>query len=470
MPTRVPSNGGLDWGLFPSASELPNAAGSSTQVEDLPLGARAWVPGVGGYSCTVPTAGGASWTLTDPDGGTTVWPVVDVYAEADFPDASGGMITLASSTVYRVLASITLTTGNRIVCPAGTTILGVTAAKSKIIGDVNGSLISQSGTTGTSRFDALTIQNNNAGTSSAALETSASGGTIILINVLATAGQSAIKNTASTSLTSFLSTFTATNASASVIDVQTGGSFYFTASNTAATGANTNHFRLRVGATISTLTIGTSFGWLTYGANGIGILNDGATISTRVKLQNIVTQGTQTGTFTPNSGWSQATVGWHVNDTTGLPDSSAIGASNATSPFLVPISGAGTWTTLTPAVGTPWVLDSDSERFDMVSDTTGQLRMLANKPRRVLVTGAANLDKTGGTVSASLAVFIDGVIHTPSISTFDVTNRTASQQVIASIHLTAANMTFDLRLRNNDNADDITVESAGLSVAASVIT
>ncbi len=65
MATRVPSNDGLDWGLFPSAAELPNVSGSSTQSQDVRSGARAMVAGVGEYVCRIPTQNGAAWDAAE---------------------------------------------------------------------------------------------------------------------------------------------------------------------------------------------------------------------------------------------------------------------------------------------------------------------------------------------------------------------------------------------------------------------
>ena len=64
MATGAPYNSGLDWGTFSAASELPNVSGAATQSPNVTPGARAYVPGVGAYTCTVATEGAATWELT----------------------------------------------------------------------------------------------------------------------------------------------------------------------------------------------------------------------------------------------------------------------------------------------------------------------------------------------------------------------------------------------------------------------
>ena len=64
MATISPTNDGLDWGSFPDAASLPNANGADTQSPNVVVGARAFVPGDGYYTCTDATQNDAAWSLT----------------------------------------------------------------------------------------------------------------------------------------------------------------------------------------------------------------------------------------------------------------------------------------------------------------------------------------------------------------------------------------------------------------------
>jgi len=100
---KIPVNNGLDWGLFPSAAELPNVVGSATQNEDLVTGARAYVPDYGVYTCTDATPAAAVWARTGAIVGGGTGAQVGPFTELAVP--VGGAFTvlgLASASAWVV--------------------------------------------------------------------------------------------------------------------------------------------------------------------------------------------------------------------------------------------------------------------------------------------------------------------------------------------------------------------------------
>lgn len=474
MTTTVPYNAGLDWGTVPDAASLPNVSGSPIQSPDVRVGARAYVPGTGAYVCDDPTEGAATWTMFADSGLQP--PVVPVWVEDDFPAASGGVITCETATVYQINASVTLTTGNRIVLPAGSSFIGTTAAASKVIGDYDGALVTIGGGSGTGRLDSVTIQNNSTGSSAEGILHSESSSTLIAPYLVATAKNAAYRvpsGTTGVSLSSDLASFTSTAADA--IDIEGGGSFGLNRCATVAVAASARHIRLRSTATIGALTMN-NHGFIAYGANQIGILDDGATISNRMILTSLIPQGPSIGTFTPNSGWTQGTARWHVINVTGLPDSSAIGQAQLTTPTTVPVAMAATYYDITPSpAASVWSLDSDSERFDLVATTgvqNGELYYTSQAQRRGLIVGSVSVRRASGSPATGcrLACYVDGVLHTSSVASVDVTNRLTQLSLAQSIHLFQNTPTkVKLVIMSEDAALDLYVERASLAIICAVI-
>jgi hypothetical protein len=67
MATRSPAEHHSHWRTYPSASQLPNVSGSSTQSAHLEVGDIAYVAAIGLYQCDVATLGAAVWS--QPGGG-----------------------------------------------------------------------------------------------------------------------------------------------------------------------------------------------------------------------------------------------------------------------------------------------------------------------------------------------------------------------------------------------------------------
>lgn len=79
MASRSLSGFNRDFGNIAAAADLPNVAGSPTQIPSLQTGDRAYVLGTGGYTCLDATLGAAVWQLTSPLGGATSGAYVPVY-------------------------------------------------------------------------------------------------------------------------------------------------------------------------------------------------------------------------------------------------------------------------------------------------------------------------------------------------------------------------------------------------------
>lgn len=402
-------------------------------------------------------------------------PAVVVYTEADFPAAVAGVITLAASTVYEIKAIVTLTTGNRIEIPATSALVGVTAGVSQIVGSYNGDLVKSIGTAGTVRYDSVRIQNNSTGASSYAVNHAVASSTQLHLSSVFIGGQGAYRCTASVGVSSSLSSYTQINASGNALDIDGGGSFGFDRCSTVCFGSSANHIRLRATATVDIITV-QDHSFVASAATQTGIKNDGLTLTNRVILTSLLPQGANTGTFTVNSGWTQGTARWHVNNVTGLPDSAAIGAADLTTPVTVVVSSSATYYDVgsTPA-STVWALDSDVERFALRATTgvqNGELEYTAVAQRRGLIVGGVSVRRdTGATaLGCRVAVFIDGVLHSSSVASADITNRLSSIQIAPSIHVFSSTPTrIKLAIMNEDDTTDLYVERANIAAICAVI-
>lgn len=404
-----------------------------------------------------------------PAGSPFVPAGVLVYDEGDLPPPVGNVITGAAGVVYELMTEVTLTAGRRLVLPPSSALIGASPVACKLVGDVDGSLVTVSGAAERCRIDGVSITNANAGASARAVEFASAGSTLIMQNVRATAAQAGLYLTAIGDIYGLLSVFSVS--AGSPVDISAGCTAKaFIDCRTVSTVAGGGHFRLRNGAAIASLTIRDHV-CVASAANQKGVLQEGATIASQVSAEDWTTEGANAGTFSPNdANWSQATPGWIVRSVDGLLDSSAIGGSyfdNAA--VLVPISAAGTWTPIAPAVGTPWVLESDSERFELVSAANGQIRYIGRKTRRFLVAGAMTLSKAGSTVSASMGIFVNGALHTPTKITSDVGTRLVALTCAPGIIVLNTNDTVDVRVRNNDNDNDFTVSDVSLGCAVAAI-
>lgn len=399
-------------------------------------------------------------------------PAVSVYSESDLPAAVAGLITLAAGTVYEIKAVVTLTPGNRIAIPAGSSIIGTVSAVSQIVGNYNGDLITVTGTTGTVRIGSVRIENQSTGASSYGMALSAAGASILFPLTTVAGGVGAVRVTASCNVSANSTAFSQSVAGGSAIDIDIGGSFAFSQCSTVCSGAGANHIRFRGTATIATF----SFlygGWVAMGATQIGVKNDGGVI-TRVALQSVVVQGTGIGSFTPNSGWTSGSAGWTVTDVYGMSDSAAIGGSYLTVPAAVPAAGLGVWTPITPAAGTPWVLDAHSERFSLVSAASGGLQYDGSKTRRCLIYGSASVSRGSGAAATriQLGIFIDGVLHDPNTTTTTITDNAIQISTGGGVHLVAATPSptqIELRVLNLDTNISLVVANATLSILTSSI-
>lgn len=147
---KVPSNDGLDWGLFPTAAELPNVSGSSTQNADLVVGARAYVADDGAYVCAVPTVNGATWqtagTGTDAGDVTYTPTTPGDWPNPDPTDVQTGLDSLASQVAglgggAAIVGPFTCTTAvGPVFCTYGASISGFVAPRAGSITALSGVL------------------------------------------------------------------------------------------------------------------------------------------------------------------------------------------------------------------------------------------------------------------------------------------------------------------------------------------
>jgi len=72
MATKSPTQYHNHWGVYATASDLPNVSGSSTQDSALEVGDLAYVSAAGVYQCDVATVGAASWSQPGGGSGTSV--------------------------------------------------------------------------------------------------------------------------------------------------------------------------------------------------------------------------------------------------------------------------------------------------------------------------------------------------------------------------------------------------------------
>lgn len=383
-----------------------------------------------------------------------------VYTSADLPAPQVGVITGTPNTIYRLMGVVPLPAGVRLVLSATNCLVGTYAGACQLVGDVDAPLVTISGAgASAARIHGVSIINNNAGASAVAMRVNEPTVTLDAAHVSLHGYARALVLDAASSVSLHTCRFSSTHATNACIQINSSGYTIIETCRTAPTGATASHIELAAGGTVSYVSISHLFFEMAT-VTQVGLLYSGATINRRVELYQVERLG---AAGVVNSGWDQGTPRFHTTAVETLPDSTLVGASDTTTPFVVPIS-SNAYTPLQPAVGTPWALDADSERFSLVSAATGQLQFLDTENRRVVVNGSATLEKTGTVVGTRIAVYVNGALHLPSVAYSEVGNRPVTLVCPTSVHVATPGMTFELRVLNEDNLDDYTVQNAELSV------
>lgn len=398
--------------------------------------------------------------LIDPCAST-----VYVFSEADLPTPVGGVITLVSGLIYQLMASIVLTPGNRIVTPSDVNIVGVAPNVTRIEGNIDAALLTVTtpGPNGGGRMRFIEVKNTNTGASARAMAVTSASAVMRVSDTLLYGPSGALYVTGTSGLQFFNSSLTATLAGVDVVRIDGSGPISFDYCQSVHTGVTGNHINITAGATVASMLV-LRHAFVFFTAAQYGIRFDAtATITNRVSLESII-RAVAAGTI--NLGWTQGTPKWTTLSVESMPDSAVMGGAYATGPFTVAFSASDTFTLVAPTVGTPWVVDDDTERFSLVSTANGRLKYTGTTKRRVSIAAGVTVSKSGTTTASSVAVFINNVIHASSESISDVTTRTTTIVAMPSLHVLSPNDEIDLRISNNDTTDSYTITRASLTITA----
>lgn len=152
-------------------------------------------------------------------------------------------------------------------------------------------------------------------------------------------------------------------------------------------------------------------------------------------------------------------VGYSVQNSAPLPNSSAVAEVSNTDSVTTTISTTGNWKRLANGI----TLSGASERFSTTA-TTGQFEYVGRIQRKG--TASASLTVTGGNgTSYSLAFAVNGSVRPETTNTFTAQGTNSPVNVaLSGVASIQKNDTLSLFVRNNDDTNDFTADSFNISV------
>jgi len=392
---------------------------------------------------------------------------VYVFNEGDFPAPVGNVITLVPLTSYVIMSTVTITGGVRLYVASEVYIIGQFPAVSKIIGNVDAPLI-EIGPGGftPSSMRGVRIENANTGASARAIKTNSAALTLTIDSCLLTCAGGSLDVASCGSMKVIGSTLTAALNGSSAVRFTSCTAAVFEYCQTSVSGAGTRCFSFASGSTLGNISV-IRHGLVFSDGSQKGLEDEGAIISGLIVLERIL-RFPAIGTV--NVGWTQKTLQYRVKSVDTLSASMVIGSSYVSAPgFTVPITTMGVPVPVAPAAGTPWSIDTDSERVTLFSTSTGEIEITATEPRTFLILGSVVVSKSGTTQNANLRVYVNGVEHVGSAGEGAISTKPATIACAPSIHTLTAGDKVRLMLSNEEGTDDPTVHSASITVNTGMI-
>jgi hypothetical protein len=382
-----------------------------------------------------------------------------VTAESDLSDyLAGSEYQLPAATLIEPRGIITLTAGRYLTLPQSSGLLGRTTVFDGFQGSYAGALLQTSGVgTETTRIQGCRLDNTSSDPAAYALDYNCANGTLAFLDsraVCPTTGAASTQVKAGNNV----------GIEGSTMEGSTGLEFSGTIvsigfNSCLATGNSATGFGVNFAATASVTVLSIDQVATVTGAVGaIGWNVDGAATISDTNTDRML----HFGAGTANSGFDQST--WNVVGSNFLPDSSTGGSCYLSTPVTVSIGVAGTYYGISDGVTSAWTLDTDAERFSLSDALTGELTYNGPDTRNFLITGHVCGDIGSGAKQFEVDVFRNGVATGEAESVRDFSNRTGSMALGAHVHSLSNGDTIDIRIKNNDDTTNPTIQRASLAI------